>query len=135
MGAQSNQRNHKVVHIPLGTEVATIATILSAYLHASRKVYIEEVALIDGAGISEDASNYLQVQLKKGATVVAEVSTAPVANGGHGSAPQHDALLGSVVADQELQSGVLTVGMVLTGTGKQLTSAVLAVRLWDKESA
>jgi len=57
----NNELNPHVVLVPIGTRAATVTL---PGLHARKKLRIKKVHLLNGAGITADNTNFLQVSLQ-----------------------------------------------------------------------
>jgi hypothetical protein len=118
-------------HVPfvcpmqLGSPSADDSVVAGAYFYAHRKCIITSVVAIDGAGISADNSNYIQLELKNGSDVVAEMDSRAAHEGALvvdvAKAMNVDADLAEVAA-----GSTLTVNYQETGT-VAMTSAMLQI--------
>jgi|JI9StandDraft_1071089.scaffolds.fasta_scaffold00638_17 hypothetical protein len=72
MGAPNNENNPDVININLGT-LAAAAVVPGAYL--KKRFMVTGVHLINGATVAASDTDYAQVSLKKGSTVIAELDT------------------------------------------------------------
>lgn len=70
--ALSNENNPYTIHIPLGSP-SSDATVIAG--HFGKRTKIKSAKLINGAAIAASDTNYAQVHLKIGSTVIAEIDT------------------------------------------------------------
>lgn len=133
MSGQNPERNPVVINIPLGSPAADDAIVAGAYTYLHRKFIVDEVALVDGAGVAASDVNYVQVELKNGSDVIAEIDS----RAAHEGALVADvaSLLNVVAALNAIAAGsTLTVNYQEEGT-VQLTNAMLVVIGHWKETA
>lgn len=72
MSAMDNGLNPQITLVPIGTQAATIS-LPGPKVERARK--LKAVRYIDGASLATDDTNYLVIELKKGSTVLASLST------------------------------------------------------------
>lgn len=124
--ALANENNPHVMCVPLGSPSAD-ATVLAGEA-GGKSLYVLSVSLLNAASISASDTDYVQLELRKGATVVAELdSRAAHENGIAANAVE---ALNVVSAQRTVASGsVLSVVYNETdsGTAVALTGAVLCM--------
>jgi hypothetical protein len=64
-----------VVPMKLGSPAVDDSVVAGAYFYAHRKCKITSVVIVNGATVVADAEDYLQVSLKSGSNVLAEIDT------------------------------------------------------------
>lgn len=124
MGAMNNENGAQVIQVPLGSLTADTST-LAGYIPVKSK--LKSFKLVNGAAIAESDSNYVDIQVKIGATKLAGLSTK--LTGGNGPL-----LLGvmanGVVVDSAIPAGSkLEVVYDETGT-VDLTSAHAVIEFY-----
>lgn len=70
--AMNSERMPNITTINVGTQAASISLPAMAF---RKKARIKEVRYIDQAGVAADNTNYLQLSLQAGATVIATLDT------------------------------------------------------------
>ncbi len=122
-----------VINIPLGTVAADDAIVAGAYTYLHRKFIVDKVALIDGAGVAASDSNFVQVELKNGSDVIAELDS---------RAAHEGALVVDVAKELNISESLKTIAAESTLTVKYeetgtvtLTSAMLVLIGHWKETA
>jgi len=130
MSAQSQDRNTQDLVIHVGTQAASV--VLPASI-LSRKVLIKQVSLLNGAAVAASDTNYVQVSLKNGSTVIAELDSRAAHEDGLASLTK-EAL--NLVAAQltQVKNSVLSVDIVAAGT-VTLTNAKLIIQVVPVGSA
>lgn len=118
----NNSNNPHQFCIPLGS-IAAAGNLPGTYL--AKNFVITSVALINNATLTASDTDYIQVSLKNGATVVAEMDSRAAHEG------TVTALVGkllNLVAGQEEQAAASSLSVAYAEGGTiTLTSAVLAV--------
>ncbi len=126
MSAQMNERQPVTVLVPLASITAD-ASLPAMY--CPRKIKLVSVKLVDQAGITANASNYVNVQLKNGSTKLAEYDS---------QAGNQGTLAANVFKDVPIVSGAETVAagasltVVYDETGTVgMTNALLQIEYYD----
>lgn len=122
--ALNNENNAQVAVIPLGSPSAD-AVLNGMYL--PKKAKILGVRLVNQANIAASNSDYVQLELRKGTTVIAEIDTRAAHENGL-VANESKAL--NIVSGQEVQeAGDLNINYneTDTGTAVALTNANLQI--------
>lgn len=124
MGAMNNENSAQVIQVPLGSLTAD-ASVLAGYIPAKSK--LKSFKLVNGATIAQSDSNYVDVQVKIGATKLAGYSTKLT----DGNGPLTNGVLASgVVVDPAIPAGSkLEVVYDETGT-VDLTSAHAVIEFY-----
>ena len=126
MSAQQNQRQTQIVLIPLGSLTAD-GEVPGCYL--PRKSKVVSAHLLNNAAIAASDSDFVQVSLKNGSTVIAEMDSRAAHE--NGIADKVAKALNVVEADSEVAAGSsLKVDYQETGT-VALTLALLQVEYYQ----
>lgn len=121
--AGSNENNRHVVMVNLGS-LTTDGTLVPA-MHLPQKSTIKSVKVINGAAVAASDSNYLQLALKAGSTVVAELDTRAAHENG---LAQNVAKALNLVSGQEQQAALTDLTVLYNETGTvAMTNAQLAI--------
>lgn len=72
MGAMNNENSAQVIQVPLGSLTAD-ASVLAGYIPAKSK--LKSFKLVNGAAIPQSDADYVDIQVKIGATKLAGFST------------------------------------------------------------
>jgi hypothetical protein len=122
----NNENNPTLVAIHLGS-LTTDGTLVPG-VHLPKKSKIKSVKLMNGANISASDSNYAQVALKNGSTVVAAIDTRAAHENGL-TANVAKAL--NIVSGQETQAAASDLSVLYNETGTMaLTDAKLIVEFY-----
>ena len=124
--ALSNSNNPHVMCIPLGSP-SVDATILGGYSYG-KKLVVSHVALLNGANIAASDTDFVQLELRKGATVVAELDSRAAHENGIASSviePLNIVAAESTIAANSVLSVVYN--ETDAGTNVALTGAVLCM--------
>lgn len=122
--SKSNENNAHVLCIPIGTQAASI-TLPGTYVRKKSK--IRRVTLINQAVLAADNTNYLQVQLKNGSTLLAEIDTRAANEGALAANAAKQAPETEIAVDA---GSTLTIDIVKNGTGVP-TLAVLLLEMYQ----
>jgi hypothetical protein len=121
----SKNNENEPISVPVYLGSLTTDNTLVPALYLPKKSKIVSVHLLDGAGIVANDSNYVQLSLKKGSTVVAEMDSR-AAHEGTITANTAKAL--NVVSGQEEQVAATNLSLLYNETGTvALTNAVLVI--------
>lgn len=123
--ALSNSNNPHSLCVPLGSPSAD-AVVLSGALY--KQVVVDAVYLLNAASVSASDTDYLKLELKKGATVVAELDTRAAHENGltlNTVEPLNIVSAQSTIAAQAVLS--VNYDETDTGTNVALTGAVLCM--------
>ena len=121
----SNENNPNEMRIPLGAISADTQFELK---RLSKRIKLLDMKIIDPVGVGEDATNYVRIQLRRGAALVAEFSTetgneGALAAGVWGEAPEKDV---EIARDENLNLLV-----DVNGTGAMNAGSVAVVRYME----
>lgn len=115
MTAMNNERNPHVITFPVG------AAGTFPFIWCPRKFKILAVRIINGAGLAQDATNFVTVQIRRGNEIIASYASAT--DGGFTANVARTA----AILDPTILAGTqLTVVTTLGGTGA-FTSGLLQV--------
>ena len=121
----NNENSSHLVHIPLGS-ISADAPLAALYL--PKKCKLVSAAIIDTAGIAASDSNYVDIRLQNGSTVIAELDSRAAHENGL------TALVGkpmNMVAAQQEQAAGSSLKIVYDETGTvAMTNAVLVLELF-----
>lgn len=121
----NNANNPQLVVVPLGS-IAAAGDLPALYL--PKKSYIKSAAVIDQAGIAASDTNYVQISLQNGATVIAEMDSRAAHEGAL------TALVGKVLnmvsAEQSQAAGSSLKVVYAEGGTVQMTNAVLVLEIY-----
>lgn len=121
--SKSNENNRHVSVLELGS-LTTDGTLLPG-IHFPQKSTIKSVKLLNGAAIAASDSNYFQLALKAGSTVVAEMDSRAAHENG---VAQNVAEALNIVSGQETQAALTDLTVLYNETGTvALTNAKLMV--------
>lgn len=119
----SNENNPHLTVVHLGS-LTTDGTVIPA-MHLPKKSYIKSVKVMNGAAVAASDSNYIQLSLKKGSTVVAECDTRAAHENG---LAQNVSKALNIVSGQETQEASSDLTLTYNETGTvALTDAKLMV--------
>jgi hypothetical protein len=124
MSAAQNSHNPHSVVVYLGSLTADTSTALPAWL-TPRKVEIKRVSLLNQAAVAASDTDYVQVSLKSGSTVIAELDSREAHEDGLAANTKEELNLVAAEAERAADD-VLLVDYQETGT-VQLTNAVLVI--------
>jgi hypothetical protein len=123
--SKSNENSTHLVHIPLGSITAD-GSLPALYL--PKKCRLVSAAVIDGAGIAADNSNYVTITLQNGSTVIASLDSR-AANQGALTALVGKAM--SMVSAEQDQAAGSSLKVVYDETGTvAMTNAVLVLEMF-----
>lgn len=69
--SKSNAQNPQKMRVALG---ALAATTLVKAMRLTKKIRVIGFKVLDPTGVAEDGTNFLEIQLKRGSTLLAEIS-------------------------------------------------------------
>jgi hypothetical protein len=123
--SMNNENSPQLVVVPLGS-IAAAGSLPAVYL--PKKCFIKSAAVIDQAGIAASDTNYVQLSLQNGSTVIAELDSRAAHENGL------TALVGkslNMVAAEQSQAAGSTLKLVYAEGGTvQMTNAVLVLELF-----
>ena len=121
----NNANNPQLVVVPLGS-IAADGSLPALYL--PKKSYIKSAAVIDQAGIAASDTDFVQISLQNGATVIAEMDSRAAHEGAL------TALVGkslNMVSAQQEQAAGSSLKVVYEETGTvAMTSAILVLEIY-----
>jgi hypothetical protein len=123
--ALNNENNPNIVCASLGSLTADGSVFMAA---SSKAMNVQSMHLLNGGAIAASNSDYALIQIRKGATVVAQIDTRAA---GQGAIAANVPKAGVVVAAEKLIPAATAVTAVYdetdTGTVVALSSAVLCM--------
>jgi hypothetical protein len=123
-----------VTVIPLGSPSADDSLLNGAYFYAHRKCVITNVAVVNSSNISASNTDYVQLELKNGSDVIAEIDTRAAHENGLSANVAKELNVSETLAEVA-QGDTLTVNYNETDAGSNvaLTSGALIVTGYWKQ--
>jgi len=126
----NNQNNPHVLCVPLGSPSAD-DTILAGLI--GKQIQITGVSMLNEASIAASNTDFVQIELRKGATVVAELDSRAAHENGLAASTKEPLNLVSAQATVAADSVLSVVyNETDTGTVVALTGAVLCLDYWAR---
>ena len=129
--AMSNENNPHIMCVPLGSPA--VDAVVLAGTSSARKMYVKAVELLNAGSVAASDTDFVVLELLKGATVVAELDSRAAHENGIAANTREP--LNLVAAQVEIAANsVLSVNYNETdaGTNVALTGAVLCIHYWVK---